>query len=317
MDGKDAEKTPSAAASQLSADDAAQAPSSAAAAAAAEAPAVTVQEGKRGKPGRKAKDTGGADAAKSAAMKEPAVEPSDEQVSSAKRSRRRAEQAVDESRASPSDSKKKQAPSRSMAAAGGSVQSTADDSAVVEAGPKRRGRKPKAASSEVAASVATEVAPAPKRRGRPPKAVAAGTGSVGTSATAPAPKQGERKARQAKAAGDVTASAEAPSDRSTSVNWAKVKVSPDIMVLSSGKTTTMQIGRKVWDAAGFAEDEAVVVDASGGDVRIAKGPKGKKPSSANGGVVVLKVPSIGEGSLWKIKYAVDGGSLLLHGQVAK
>jgi hypothetical protein len=182
---------------------------------------------------------------------------------------------------------------------------------------KRRGRKPKAAATSEPAPAA-ESAPlsAPKRRGPKPKAASPQAVSEPAPAVVKRPRGRPRKDAAAIAPTDATKSSPV-ADSASSVNWAKVKFSSDVMVLNAGKTTTMQIGRKVWQAAGFADDEAVFVSsANGQDIKIVRQPGGRKPSAANGSVITLTVPSIGDASLWKIKYAVDGGALLLHGQIA-
>jgi hypothetical protein len=190
------------------------------------------------------------------------------------------------------------------------------------AGPERKrgGRKPKAASTPeaVAAPAAAPVQDiAPKRRGPKPKAATPEAAS--DAVAAPVVKRGRGRPRKDAAVPSLPGAAKASpaADSVSSVDWAKAKVTSDVMVLSSGKTTTIQIGRKVWQAAGFADDEAVLVSsANGRDIKIAKQPGGRKPSSAKSSVITLTVPSIGEASLWKIKYVVEGGSLLLRGKVA-
>lgn len=202
--------------------------------------------------------------------------------------------------------------------------------------PKRQGPKPKSLTAPelVAASEAAPIV-TPTRRGSKPKAAAA----IATDAAAASVKRGPGRPRKdAAPAPDVAPVAKrgpgrprkdvveqvssAPAknpvagEGAPAVNWAKVKVTSDVMVLNSGKTTTMQIGRKIWEAAGFADDESVFVSSDGPEIKITRQPGGRKPSSSKGSVITLTVPSIGAASLWKIKYAVAEGALLLRGQIA-
>lgn len=216
----------------------------------------------------------------------------------------------------------------------------ADAAGTLEAAPvpapatKARGGTPKAvAAAEAPLAPETSAAPAAKPRGRPRKdaSEAASVNIAETAAavmSAPAKRPRGRPRKDAVAAADTTsapkparkapaaAKASAAQERVSSINWAKVKVTPDVMVLSSGKATTMQIGRKIWESAGFADDEPVFVLSDGPDIRITKQAGGRKPTSAEGSVITLKVPSNGAASLWKIKYAVEGGALFLHGQLS-
>lgn len=202
--------------------------------------------------------------------------------------------------------------------------------------PKRRGRKPKSLTAPELVA-APEAAPigTPTRRGPKPKVVAAiapdaaaasvkrGPGRPRKDAApapdvAPVAKRGPGRPRKDVGAQVSSAPAKSAADGegAPAVNWAKVKVTSDVMVLNSGKTTTMQIGRKIWEAAGFADDESVFVSSDGPEIKITRQPGGRKPSSSKGSVITLTVPSIGAASLWKIKYAVAEGALLLRGQIA-
>lgn len=206
--------------------------------------------------------------------------------------------------------------------------------AVSEPAPKRRGRKPKAvAAAEAPAAAEVVAAPAAKPRGKTKKdATVAASANVAQTAAAdvstPAKRPRGRPRKDATAPVSTAAApkkerkasaatkAPAAKERISAINWAKAKLTPDVMVLSSGKFTTMQIGRKIWEAAGFTDDESVFVLSDGQEIRITKQAGGRKPTSSRGSVITLKVPSIGEASLWKIKYAIEGDALFLHGQLA-